>query len=68
MENIFYPVNQLFRFNFESHSLSACVLTVQLNELVSNGQLQEYSIIRLDRYLRNDLKGQATKYDEWMVV
>lgn len=54
-----------FYFSFDQqHSLSACVLTVQLNELVANGQLQEYSIIRLDRYLRNDLKGQATKYDE----
>ncbi|CAF5166759.1 unnamed protein product, partial [Rotaria magnacalcarata] len=38
-----------------------CVLTVQLNELVVNGQLQEYSIIRLDRYLRSDLKGQTAK-------
>ena len=40
------------------------MLTVQLNELVTNGQLQEYSIIRLDRYLRNDLKGQAAKYEK----
>lgn len=39
----------------------ACVLTVQLNDLVTSGQLQEYSIIRLDRCLRSDLKGQATK-------
>ncbi|CAF4428476.1 unnamed protein product, partial [Adineta steineri] len=39
--------------------LPSCVLTVQLNELVLNGQLQEYSIIRLDRYLRSDLKGQT---------
>ncbi|CAF1260727.1 unnamed protein product [Adineta steineri] len=41
--------------------LPSCVLTVQLNELVLNGQLQEYSIIRLDRYLRSDLKGQTAK-------
>jgi len=40
----------------------ACVLTVQLNDLVTNGQLQEYSIIRLDRYLRSDLKGQTAKF------
>ncbi|UJR25240.1 hypothetical protein I4U23_006592 [Adineta vaga] len=43
------------------HFLPSCVLTVQLNELVTNGQLQEYSIIRLDRFLRSDLKGQAAK-------
>ncbi|CAF1049208.1 unnamed protein product, partial [Adineta ricciae] len=43
------------------HFLPSCVLTVQLNELVTNGQLQEYSIVRLDRFLRSDLKGQATK-------
>ncbi|CAF1627353.1 unnamed protein product [Rotaria magnacalcarata] len=43
------------------HFLPSCVLTVQLNELVVNGQLQEYSIIRLDRYLRSDLKGQTAK-------
>ena len=50
------------RFNIHFQCISACVLTVQLNELVTSGQLQEYSIIRLDRYLRSDLKGQATKY------
>ncbi|CAF0936453.1 unnamed protein product [Rotaria sordida] len=43
------------------HFLPSCVLTVQLNDLVTNGQLQEYSIIRLDRYLRSDLKGQTAK-------
>jgi len=64
MGNIFYLVNKIKTktlfviFN----NLLACVLTVQLNELVLNGQLQEYSIIRLDRYLRSDLKGQTAKY------
>ncbi|CAF4395973.1 unnamed protein product [Rotaria sp. Silwood2] len=43
------------------HFLPSCVLTVQLNDLVTNDQLQEYSIIRLDRYLRSDLKGQTAK-------
>ena len=42
-------------------SVAACVLTVQLNDLVISGELQEYAIIRLDRYLRSDLKGQAAK-------
>lgn len=41
--------------------ISACVLTVQLNGLVTSGQLQEYSVIRLDRYLRSDLNGQTAK-------
>ena len=61
MANIFYLVNEYLTSILKGMNILACVLTVQLNELVSNGQLQEYSIIRLDRYLRNDLKGQAAK-------
>ena len=34
---------------------------MQLNDLVLSGEMQEYAIIRLDRYLRTDLKGQAAK-------
>ena len=63
MENISYLVTSktnIVSFQFLLFAL-ACVLTVQLNELVTSGQLQEYSIIRLDRYLRSDLKGQAAK-------
>jgi len=64
MENNFYLVNKITKNSilFIFKNFSACVLTVQLNELVLNGQLQEYSIIRLDRYLRSDLKGQTAKY------
>lgn len=65
MANIFYLVNRIkenFIHVFFKYIL-ACVLTVQLNELVLSGELQEYSIIRLDRYLRSDLKGQTAKYD-----
>jgi hypothetical protein len=65
MGNIFYLVNKILNKNLIfilNKIFSACVLTVQLNELVTNGQLQEYSVIRLDRYLRSDLKGQTAKY------
>lgn len=65
MANIFYLVNRKKNgevYFFFLKSISACVLTVQLNELVLTGQLQEYSIVRLDRYLRSDLKGQTAKY------
>lgn len=71
MENIFclvkFLVKHLFSKDSKSRSFSACVLTVQLNELVTNGQLQEFSIIRLDRYLRSDLKGQAAKFESIFV-